>query len=658
MHCRMPTTRRRPAEAPRRSLRRARIAVRRRAGAARRSAPARTIVEPHGERASRSRPARPSSAMQYVKTTHRRSRRRPARRWRCPARCRATCSRRSRRARAATCKRWTKDIGSRVQEGRAARRDRDARDRPAAVAGRSPRASRRRPASALAKSTVERWEALRKKDAVSQQELDERRSARRAGAAPTWPRPTPTSQRLRQLEGFKRVVAPFAGVITRRNVDVGDLIDAGGGAAARCSCSTQTDPLRVYVNVPQSYAQLVKPGQPVDRHAGRAARPAASTARSRAPPASIDAATRTMQVEVALPNPDGALLPGAYVQVALPLAGEPGARRCPTNALMFRGEGTRVAVVDAQGRVHLQPVTLGRNFGETVEVLDGVSRQRPAGAESVRFAGRRRPGRDRARRRAGRAARRGSRAVTGQRREALRRRGRSPLALARAAAGAAAPPAPTTAGRRSTMPAAWKLEAPWREGTPGRRGAEGPVVAALRRPAARRAAASRRWPAARRWRSPARAWRRRAPSLAPASAGLLSAARPERARARASASRRTGRSPTTTRPTSRRCRTTSRCRSAVELRGRPRRPRAAHDRGRARRGRAVGGRLRERAAAARRRPGDRLLQPARARHRARRAGALDRAAAPRARAGRLRATTSAPRRASTSRSSRRCSTPR
>ena len=146
-------------------------------------------------------------------------------------------------------------------------------------------------------------------------------------------------QRLRQLQGFTRVTAPFAGVITRRNVDVGDLIDASGKTLF---VLTQTDPLRVYVNVPQSYAQLVRPGQKVvvtqaelrgQTFAGEVARTAAS----------IDAATRTMQVEIALPNSDGALLPGAYVQVALPLAGSR-TLVVPTNVLLFRGEGTRVAV--------------------------------------------------------------------------------------------------------------------------------------------------------------------------------------------------------------------------------------------------------------------------------------------------------------------------
>jgi len=88
--------------------------------------------------------------------------------------------------------------------------------------------------------------------------------------------------------------------------------------------------------------------------------------------ASIDTATRTMQVEIALPNKEGVLLPGAYVQVALPLAASQ-ALAIPTNALLFRGEGTRVAIVDPEGRVRLQPITLGRNLGESFEVLDGVS---------------------------------------------------------------------------------------------------------------------------------------------------------------------------------------------------------------------------------------------------------------------------------------------
>jgi RND family efflux transporter MFP subunit len=263
-------------------------------------------------------------------------------------------------------KRWTRDIGSEVEKGELlAEIETPEIDQQLtqAVAARAQAAS----SLELAKSTLARWEGLRTKDVVSQQELDERRGA--AGqAVANLAAADANVQRLRQTEGFKRVVAPFAGVITRRNVDVGDLIDAG--SSRPLFVLTQTDPLRVYVNVPQAYAQLIRPGQKVvvtqaelagRAFVGRVARTAAA----------IDAATRTMQVEIALPNRDGALLPGAYVQVQLPL---PASRvlQIPANALLVRAEGLRVAVVDAQGRVALRPVQIGRNLGPTLEVLDGV----------------------------------------------------------------------------------------------------------------------------------------------------------------------------------------------------------------------------------------------------------------------------------------------
>jgi RND family efflux transporter MFP subunit len=267
-------------------------------------------------------------------------------------------------------RRWYKDIGSRVEKGELlAEIETPEIDQQLSQAI----ASRQQTASSLelAKTTVERWESLRKKDAVSQQELEERRSAdvqARANLAAA----DANVERLRQLEGFKRVVAPFAGVITKRNVDVGDLIDAGSGSGGRAMFQlAQTDPLRVYVNVPQSYAQLVKRGQkvvvtqaelPGRTFDGEIARTSAS----------IDTSTRTMQIEVALPNRDGTLLPGAFVQVALPLDASL-SLVVPTNALLFRAEGTRVAVVDSSDRVHLRVVNLGRNYGQTVEVLDGVS---------------------------------------------------------------------------------------------------------------------------------------------------------------------------------------------------------------------------------------------------------------------------------------------
>jgi RND family efflux transporter MFP subunit len=263
-------------------------------------------------------------------------------------------------------KRWTKDIGSRVERGELlAEIETPEIDQQLsqAIAAREQAAA----SLALSRSTLERWEGLRKKDVVSQQDLDERRSAvaqQQASLAAA----DANVQRLRQLEGFKRVLAPFAGVITRRNVDVGDLIDGAGSRPL--FLLAQTDPLRVYVNVPQAYAQLVKAGQAVvvtqaelrgRSFQGVVARTAAS----------IDTSTRTMQVEIALPNADGRLLPGAYVQVALPLASS-GMLTMTTNTLMFRSEGTLVALVDEASKVRLRKVTVGRNFGDTFEVLDGL----------------------------------------------------------------------------------------------------------------------------------------------------------------------------------------------------------------------------------------------------------------------------------------------
>lgn len=265
---------------------------------------------------------------------------------------------------------WYKDIGSKVQKGELlAEIETPEIDQQLsqAIATRAQTAS----SLELAKSTQERWEALRKKDAVSQQELDEKRSANvqaRANVAAA----DANVERLRQTEGFKRVVAPFAGIITKRNVDVGDLIDAGGGAGTRALfVLSQTDPLRVYVNVPQTYAQLIKVGQkvaitqtelPGQRFDGEIVRTAGS----------IDTTTRTMQVEINLPNKNGTLLPGAFVQAALPLPAST-SLVIPANALLFRKDGLSVAVVDPDGTVHMRPVQIGRNLGPTIEVLEGVS---------------------------------------------------------------------------------------------------------------------------------------------------------------------------------------------------------------------------------------------------------------------------------------------
>ena len=262
-------------------------------------------------------------------------------------------------------KRWVHDIGSRVEKGALLAEIESpeiGQQLSQAVAARQQTAA----SLALARSTVERWEAMRQKDVVSQQELDERRSAA-AQANANLAAAEANVQRLRQLQGFTRVVAPFSGVITRRNVDVGDLIDSGGKVLF---VLTQVDPLRISIHVPQSYVQLVKPGQKVVVTQGEL-RGQSFTGEVARTAGSIDAASRTMQVEIALANKDRLLLPGAYVQVSLPLAASE-TLVVPTNVLLFRPEGIRVAVVDASSKVKLRPVTMGRNLGEAIEILDGI----------------------------------------------------------------------------------------------------------------------------------------------------------------------------------------------------------------------------------------------------------------------------------------------
>jgi len=267
--------------------------------------------------------------------------------------------------------RWVRDIGASVKKGdllaeiTAPEIDQELSK---AVSTRAQAAA----SAELAKSTADRWQALRKKDAVTQQDLDERLSAYNQAAA-NLAAAQANVGRLQKLQGFNQVVAPFDGVVTRRNIDVGDLVNAGnGGTGQALFAVAQVDPLRLYVYVPQVYASEIKVGAPVTvTLAERAAEPyqgtVARTARA------IDSATRTMQVEIRVPNPSGALIVGSYVQVTLPVNIDAQALVVPTNVLLFRPEGTRIALVDSGGRVHLALVKLGTDFGTRVEVLSGLA---------------------------------------------------------------------------------------------------------------------------------------------------------------------------------------------------------------------------------------------------------------------------------------------
>jgi RND family efflux transporter MFP subunit len=266
--------------------------------------------------------------------------------------------------------RWTKDIGSSVKKGEllaeitAPEIDQELSQ---AVAAQQQAAS----SEALAKSTAERWKSLREKDAVTQQDLDERQSTYLQAQA-NLASAQANAARLRNLQGFNKVVAPFDGVVTSRNIDMGDLVDAGNGGVGKALFTiAQLDPLRLYVFVPQVYARQVKVGDVVTvnlaEHQGEEYQGSiARTARA------IDTGTRTMQVEIRVPNPKEELIAGAYVQVNLPIKQDGTALLVPTNVLLFRPDGPRVATVDAQGRVRLSTVTLGTDFGSTVAVMSGL----------------------------------------------------------------------------------------------------------------------------------------------------------------------------------------------------------------------------------------------------------------------------------------------
>jgi RND family efflux transporter MFP subunit len=181
-------------------------------------------------------------------------------------------------------------------------------------------------------------------------------------------------RRLSKLQSYERVVAPFAGVVTARNVDVGALIDSGsaGGSKMELFHLAETDKLRVFVDVPQVYAQDMQPGVPATLTLPqRPDRPLhGAVARTSG---AINSASRTLRVEVDVDNQDGAVLPGAYALVDLDVTVAHPRLSVPVNTLLFRPSAVQVAVVNDAGKVSLQAITLGRDFGTTVEVASGLT---------------------------------------------------------------------------------------------------------------------------------------------------------------------------------------------------------------------------------------------------------------------------------------------
>ena len=222
----------------------------------------------------------------------------------------------------------------------------------------------------LAETTAARWQFLLQSDSVSKQETDEKiadLSARKA----TVDSNASNVRRIEDLQSFQKVYAPFDGVLTARNTDVGALIDAGANSAGKeLFHLAAIHTLRVFVAIPQVYSRAAQVGAAasvtLDEYPGRSFRGILARTSN-----SIDQASHTLLTEVDVPNPDGKLLPGAYVSVHLKLPQTIRSVVVPSNTLLFRSEGLRVALA-RDGRVQLAPVKIGRDYGSTVEVVSGL----------------------------------------------------------------------------------------------------------------------------------------------------------------------------------------------------------------------------------------------------------------------------------------------
>lgn len=225
----------------------------------------------------------------------------------------------------------------------------------------------------LATITRDRYVALFAKHAVSQQDRDNAVGSYNANKAVV-DADQANVQRYAAMVSFEKVYAPFDGVITARNTDIGDLINAGSSGNAKTDLfhMSQTDMLRVYVNVPETYAAGIQPGQtqadislptfPGRTFAGRLVRTADS----------INMTTRTLLAEVAVPNPAGTLFTGAYAQVHLKIPAQNPTFLIPSNTLLFRTKNLQVGVVQ-DGKAVLRDVTPGRDFGNQIEVIAGLN---------------------------------------------------------------------------------------------------------------------------------------------------------------------------------------------------------------------------------------------------------------------------------------------
>lgn len=223
---------------------------------------------------------------------------------------------------------------------------------------------------ALAKITNDRWQGLLKTQAVSKQDADNRAGDAAAKAAMV-ESARENVKRLSDLESFKRVLAPFDGVVTARNTDVGYLINAGQSPGTELFRVADIHKLRIYAQVPEAYAAATQTG--VKAQLQFAERPGKSyEAETIRTSNALDPTARTLQVELQLDNRESQLFPGSYTEIHFRLPSSIDTLRIPANTVLFRADGLQVAVVQNQDTIKLKKVDQGRDFGKTVEILTGL----------------------------------------------------------------------------------------------------------------------------------------------------------------------------------------------------------------------------------------------------------------------------------------------
>ncbi len=223
---------------------------------------------------------------------------------------------------------------------------------------------------ALAQSTAKRWAALAATDSVSKQENDERQAdalAKKALLASA----RANLDRLHELEGFKRVIAPFDGVVTARQTDIGALINSGASQGGALFRVTDNSKLRIYVQVPEAYAPMMKKGVKVQLSIAELPGKSFEAELTRSAEA-MDSQSRTLQVEIQYNNAQHDIIPGGFAQVHFKLPLAEGKPHVPVSALIFRANGLQIAKIDEQSHAHIVPIKLGRDFGRDVEVVSGV----------------------------------------------------------------------------------------------------------------------------------------------------------------------------------------------------------------------------------------------------------------------------------------------